>query len=251
MSIFHDILPKEYADRFDEVFDSSLNYMDIRMIELYEDGRRDESLSEDQKKIIIDCYTAYKEAVFEVPCTRLIDMYKDKKFNFDKYFKRGKKSSFLLDDISMIINRMGYGFDYISIPTLVTKIMSDFNYPNFKEEIDNSPYRFHHGIYFMILLSRYARVRPLTDYAGMWFVCIIIQRLILFQHPTKEVLDKCSKELGIQITNLFLLLRSIEEHSSLRKLLYVKDLASAMSDAIDREDRAYQLGLYNPYEPAV
>ena len=70
MSIFHDILPKEYADRFDKVFDSSLNYMDIRMIELYEDGRRDESLSEDQKKIIIDCYTAYKEAVFEVPCAR-------------------------------------------------------------------------------------------------------------------------------------------------------------------------------------
>ena len=51
MSIFHNTLPKEYADRFDEVFNSSLNYMDIRMIELYEDGRRDESLSEDQKKI--------------------------------------------------------------------------------------------------------------------------------------------------------------------------------------------------------
>lgn len=220
MSIFHEVLPKEYADRFDKVFDSSLNYMDLSMIELYEDSKKDENLDDKQKKIITDCYEAYQEAVFEVPCKRLIDMYIDKKFNFDKHLKRGlKNNTTLLDDISMIINRVGYSFSPVSIPTLVTDIMSKFKYPNFNEKIDNSPYRFYHGIYFMILLSRYARVRPLTDYAGMWFVCIIIQRLILLQHPTKDVLDKCSKELGVQLTNLFLLLRSIEEHSNLNELL--------------------------------
>lgn len=249
MSIFHEILPKEYADRFDKVFDSSLDYMDITMIRLYEDGRRDESLNEKQKQIIIDCYRAYEEAVFEVPCKRLLDMFVDKKFNFDKHLRKGEK--YILDDISMIINRMGYGFPPISIANLVSNILSRFKYPDYKEKIENTPYKSHHGVYFMILLSRYARVRPLTDYAGMWFVCIIIQRLILLQHPTKDVLDKCSKELGVQITNLFLLLRSIEEHSSLKTIVLSLDKhpLEAIADAIDSADPAR--GLYNTDEAAV
>ena len=190
-NMFTESLGEKYAQKFSEVFDSSIQDQDRLMTELYNESKEDPDLTEKQKKTIYGCTVAYNAAQAEkgvsAPLIAYVSNHKPNltKAIMGKNFKRYKRT---IEDLFIFGQRTGFFINIAELPRFLKQTEMMFGFRK-KEDANKSPQEimedYEYEVMYIAAISKFARSLPLSDIIAHWYVVILLKqiRLLAFVNP--------------------------------------------------------------------
>jgi hypothetical protein len=214
-NMFNKPLGNKYAAKFSEIFKSSIQDRDQKMKELYENSKEDESLNEQQKKLITKCLLGYNFAVCEKNISfPLIDFINKKKPNLTKYSKN-KRINRTIVDLDDAVKRSGFDIDTYTFLLKVRRFLKIYSFIGKDDEndLDESV------CLFVTALSRLSRSLSVLDYSGIWYVIMLMKQIesltflnIRAMKENNNIIEQIKKMVGTIITIKKLEEKRLEEN---------------------------------------
>jgi len=206
-NMFTKVFPDKYPTKFSEIFFSPIKERDQKMKDLYEESKNDESLEDNQKKLMCKCFLAYNFAVCKKALSLpLIDFVDKKTPNLTKYSKP-KRINRTIVDLDDVIKKSGFYNDNYTLLHKIRRLLKIFTNIDKDEELDN------HVFLFLTAISRFSRNLSVFDYANIWYVSMLIKQIESYAYINIKELQE-NNDLIEQIQNLvktIVLIKNLED----------------------------------------
>ena len=215
-NMFDTPLGSGYARRFDEVYHATLEKQDELMKKLYEDATADETLNEEQMRIIKACYVGYNEATCKNGVsTPLIAFVSSKKPDLGKRIRtmRKKKNKMVdsgrlkrtVEDLYGITERIGFEFEVALLPEMMKTIETRF----IKKDGETEDNQLAFESLVLAAISLFARRCSPTSYANLWYVVCLMKRIQLLSYMPSNMLQT-TPEIKPRLLNLVKTIKTIQ-----------------------------------------
>lgn len=159
-----------YTVLTNKVFSSSIRERSAAMKELYKTAMEDETLSEENKKIVKGMTMAYNCAIFADKVSAPMLSFFMKHNNLKKHMSDVRYSR-ILDNLRYVIDKSGFNFRPEAIGLCAKVLLMKYGFTFEKEE--NNRFSF----YPSILISLYSKGLNVGDYANLWYIIVFITNL--------------------------------------------------------------------------
>lgn len=199
-------LGDRYAKKFYNVYNAKLEDRDRLMKELYEEGKNDESLNQNQKKIIYGCYIAYSEAIGKNNIAMpLVTYIKTKKPNLTKCLNE-KRLKRIIEDLYTFSDKTGFEFQYYNLFDLLKMFIRSFG--KLENDEDNKDFSFE--LYLIIAISKYVRNLSVIAYPQMWFGLMLIKNISLLSFVNINLFNNEIANEAKNLINLINVIHTLE-----------------------------------------
>jgi len=166
-NMFSEVLNDKYAERFIKIYYANIQDKDDLVNQLYEDAKQDESLNDEQKRIINTCILAYNQATGKSNmCIPILAFMKNNKPNLFKILNSNTRSKRAIWQLNDFVELTGFDFNVFNIHDYISSIL----FLTKTEDIDaRQAYNTTAGFNIMALVQ-YSRNLSEEHIATKWFI---------------------------------------------------------------------------------
>lgn len=115
-NMFSEMLNDKYAERFSKIYYADIQDKDDLVNQLYEDAKQDDSLNDEQKRIIDTCVLAYNQATGKSNmCIPIIAFMKNDKPNLFKILNSNTRSKRAIWQLTDFVELTGFKFNVFDL----------------------------------------------------------------------------------------------------------------------------------------